>query len=85
MQESLRVLIITHQWPPVGGSGVQRAVKLAKYLSRAGVRVHVLTAAHPRYSLMDPTLVNDVPLEVMVHRVSGWDPASIAGRMAGFC
>jgi len=82
MPQPLRVLIITHQWPPVGGSGVQRAVKLAKYLSRAGVQVHVLTAAHPRYSLMDPTLIEDVPLEVAVHRVSGWDPASIAGRMA---
>lgn len=82
MAESLRVLIITHQWPPVGGSGVQRAVKLAKYMARAGVTVHVLTAAHPRYSLMDPTLGEDVPAEVTVHRVSGWDPASIAGRMA---
>lgn len=82
MQAALRVLIITHQWPPVGGSGVQRAVKLAKYWSRAGVHVHVLTAAHPRYSLMDPTLCDDVPADVTVHRVSGWDPASIAGRMA---
>lgn len=82
MHESLRVLIITHQWPPVGGSGVQRGVKLAKYLARAGVSVHVLTAAHPRYSLMDPTLCEDVPADVTVHRVSGWDPASIAGRMA---
>ena len=82
MSESLRVLIITHQWPPVGGSGVQRAVKLAKYLSRAGAAVHVLTAAHPRYSLMDPTLCDDIPADVTVHHVSGWDPASIAGRMA---
>lgn len=82
MNPSRSALIVTHQWPPVGGSGVQRAVKLAKYLSRAGHCVHVLTAAHPRYALMDASLAADVPEQVTVHRVAGWDPASFAGRIA---
>jgi len=82
MRISRRVLIVTHQWPPVGGSGVQRALKLAKHLARNGVSVLVLTAAHPRYTLMDESLLMDIPSEVTVHRVAGWDPASFAGRMA---
>ena len=31
-----RVLIITYYWPPSGGSGVQRWLKMSKYLPENG-------------------------------------------------
>lgn len=38
-----RVLIPTMQWPPMGGVGVRRKAKMAKYLARAGVDVKAVT------------------------------------------
>lgn len=72
------LLLVTYQFPPIGGSGVQRAVKLARYLPRAGWRAHVLSAGHTHYPLLDPMLVHDVGEAVPVHRVCGLEPASMA-------
>lgn len=38
------ILIVTLPWPPMGGVGVRRKAKMAKYIDRAGVPVHVITA-----------------------------------------
>lgn len=38
-----KVLIITYYWPPSGGGGVQRWLKLAKYLKRFDIEPIVLT------------------------------------------
>ena len=45
-----KVLILTYYWPPSGGAGVQRWLKLARYLSEKGVSVHILTV-DPEYAL----------------------------------
>ena len=37
-----RVLIITYYWPPSGGSGVQRWLKMSKYLNLAGSPLFIL-------------------------------------------
>ncbi len=81
------VLLVTYRFPPLGGSGVQRALKLARYLPDAGWRVHVLTAGHTHYPLIDATL-NGEPGDghdhglssenVQVHRVLGYEPGGIA-------
>ena len=46
----LRVLLVSYSFPPVGGAGVQRVVKLAKYLPHHGVWPAILTAANPERS-----------------------------------
>jgi hypothetical protein len=38
-----KVLMIAHQFPPIGGSGVQRTVKFVKYLRDFGWEPVVLT------------------------------------------
>ena len=38
----MRLLLVTMYWPPAGGAGVQRPLKLAGELSRLGFDVHVL-------------------------------------------
>jgi len=72
------LLLVTYQFPPIGGSGVQRAVKLARYLPRAGWRAHVLSAGHTHYPLLDPMLTRDVEKETTVHRACGLEPAALA-------
>lgn len=55
-----RVLIITYDFPPVSGSGVQRPTKFAKYLSEYGWEPVVLTTQKGRVVARDP----DATLEV---------------------
>lgn len=64
-----KVLIITYYWPPGSGAGVQRWVKLSKYLAELGVETHVLTvrAEQASYPLRDQSLLNEVGEKVIVH------------------
>jgi len=77
-----RVLIVSYAFPPIGGSGVQRPAKLAKYLSEFGWEAEVLTAAHHRFPWYDESLAADIPDNVHVHRVSGYEPACLASSIA---
>jgi glycosyltransferase involved in cell wall biosynthesis len=64
-----KVGIITYYWPPAGGPGVQRWLKLTKYLARMGVEVHVVTVNPDRatYPLRDEGLRSDVAPAVKVY------------------
>lgn len=77
------LLLVAYHFPPRGGSGVQRAAKLARYLPRCGWRVHVLTAGHDHHVLVDQTLLEEFGEDVIVHRVPGWEPGALAARIAG--
>jgi len=62
--------IITYYWPPAGGPGVQRWLKLSKYLAQQGLEIHVVTvdAQKATYPLRDEGLQDDVPEGIQVHR-----------------
>ena len=62
----MKVLLVAFYFPPAGGAGVQRPLKFAGELARAGVDVHVLTPDDPRWLHRDEELV--VPPNVLVHR-----------------
>jgi hypothetical protein len=64
----LNLLLITYSFPPAGGVGVLRALSLAKYLPENGVRVDVLTARNAPAVGKDPSLLEQVPASVKVHR-----------------
>lgn len=82
-----RVLLVTYTFPPVGGAGVQRVGKLAKYLPRCGWNVSVLTAANPSVPLFDNSLLADIGEGTEVHRARTLEPgyamkAMVAGTAA---
>ena len=65
-------------FPPAGGGGVQRPLKLAQYLPALGIETHVLAPDDPRWVHRDPEL--RVPTQAWVHRAryvgpSGRKPA----------
>ena len=64
--------IISYYWPPAGGPGVQRWLKLSKYLARQGVEVFVVTvdAEKATYPLRDEGLLEDVESGIRVVRTS---------------
>ena len=69
-----RLLLIAYNFPPVGGAGVQRPVKWAKYLRRAGWDVTVLTTLNPSVPARDESLLADLPADVNVVRARTWEP-----------
>ncbi len=57
---------MTMYFPPAGGGGVQRPLKLAQYLPALGVETHVLAPDDPKWVHRDPEL--RVPTQAWVHR-----------------
>lgn len=63
-----RVLMVSAAFPPTGGSGVQRTVKFAKYLSRYGWQPTVWTVDRYDGLPKDASLLCDIGAEVTVCR-----------------
>ncbi len=63
---STRVLIVCFYFPPAGGGGVQRPLKLARYLPELGIETHVLAPRDPRWIHRDEQL--ELPSSAHVHR-----------------
>ena len=80
-----RLLLITYYFPPSGGSGVQRALKFAKYLPEAGWQPTVLTVrtGEALYPDLDPSLEREVPAALQVERTKAWDPYALYARLVG--
>ena len=76
----MKVLIVSFYFPPAGGGGVQRPLKLAQYLPAMGIETHVLAPDDPRWLHRDDGL--RVPTQAWVHRaryvgVSGGKPSEV--------
>ena len=66
-----RLLAIAYFFPPLGGGGCQRTVKLIRDLEPRGWAATVVTAREADYWILDPTLAEDVPSSAEVLRVKG--------------
>ena len=62
----MKVLLVTMYFPPAGGGGVQRSLKLAQYLPALGIETHVLAPDDPKWVHTDSEL--RVPTQAWVHR-----------------
>ena len=78
-----RVLIITYYWPPSGGSGVQRWLKMSKYLPENGWQPVIYTAENAEYPVEDPSLAQDVAPEAEVIRRSIVEPYGFYKKFLG--
>jgi glycosyltransferase involved in cell wall biosynthesis len=78
----LRALVVSYVFPPAGGAGVQRVLKLVKYLPRHGVQPAVLTARDPSVPLQDDSLTRDVPPGTDILRARTFEPGYGAKQLA---
>jgi glycosyltransferase involved in cell wall biosynthesis len=62
----VKVLLVTMYFPPAGGGGVQRPLKLAQYLPALGIETHVLAPDDPKWVHRDDDL--RVPTQAWIHR-----------------
>lgn len=77
-----RVLIVSYHFPPVGGAGVQRIAKFARYLPESNWAVSVLQAANPSVPLLDRSLVAELPAELVIERARTLEPSYAAKQSA---
>lgn len=63
----MKILLISFYFPPAGGGGVQRPLKLASHLPQFGIGVHVLAPIDSKWIHRDENL--NVPDDAIVHRV----------------
>ncbi|HEV3190830.1 MAG TPA: glycosyltransferase, partial [Polyangiaceae bacterium] len=82
MRDNLRALVVSYAFPPVGGAGVQRVLKLVKYLPSHRVRPAVLTVANASVPLHDESLARDIPEFTEILRTSTLEPSYSAKRLA---
>jgi glycosyltransferase involved in cell wall biosynthesis len=68
----VKVLLVAMYFPPAGGAGVQRPLKLAGHLAELGFDVHVVAPDDPKWIYRDPSL--RVPEALTVHRVRNVGP-----------
>jgi len=78
-----RVLIITYYWPPNGGVGGLRWLKMCKYLPGHGWQPVVYTPANPEMAAVDEGLLRDVAPELEVIKQPITEPFSLYKRFTG--
>ncbi|MEZ4847830.1 MAG: glycosyl transferase family 1 [Bacteroidia bacterium] len=78
-----KVLLITYYWPPSGGAGVQRVLKMGKYFHEYGWKPIIYTAENPAYPIIDESLLQDVPSELTVIKGPIWEPYELYKKFTG--
>ena len=78
-----RVLIITYYWPPSGGSGVQRWLKMSKYLPENSWRPVIYTTKNAEYPIVDSSLEKDVAPDLEVIRRPIFEPYDYYKKFLG--
>jgi hypothetical protein len=79
-----RVLIITYYWPPSGGGGVMRWLKMSKYLPEFGWQPVIYTPRKSRsFGNRDESLETEVHPETEIIRYPIWEPYDIYRRLTG--
>jgi glycosyltransferase involved in cell wall biosynthesis len=83
-----RVLMLAYYFPPLGGGGVQRTLKHAKYLPSAGFDVIVVTGTGRGFPLRDPGLARElVPGTVVLRaptlplQIARWKTEGVLRRL----
>jgi len=78
-----RVLIITYYWPPNGGAGVYRWLKLSKLLPEHGWQPVICTPENPEVVADDPGLLKDVRSDIEVVKRPITEPFNLYKRFTG--
>jgi glycosyltransferase involved in cell wall biosynthesis len=78
-----RVLVVSYNFPPLGGVGIQRTLKYATYLPRWGWEPVVLTARNPGAALRDDDTSRSVPPGLLVERAFCPEPVKLRHALGG--
>ena len=71
----INVLFIAYHFPPIGGAGVQRTIKFARYLPDLDYMPVIVTgpgSTDGRWTPLDEDLLNQIPPGVRIYRTEGY-------------
>lgn len=78
-----RLLVLAYYVPPLGGSGVQRVAKLAKYLPAHGWDVEIVAPSPGAYFARDEGLLAELDAAgIAIHRTRSLDPTRLGSTAA---
>ena len=69
-----KFLIVTYYWPPSGGAGVMRWLKMTRYIGQAGWAPVVYTPLDGEIAVEDTSLLQEVADDVTIVRRPIWEP-----------
>lgn len=78
-----KVLIISYYWPPSGGGGVMRWLKMSKYLPELGWKPIVYTPENPDASVVDPSLLKEIHPDLVELKTQIWEPYDFYRKLTG--
>lgn len=81
VDEKKRILLITYYWPPAGGAGVQRWLKMSKYLAQ-DFNLSVFCPETPNYPIVDNSLKMEIPPQTIQITQKIWEPYQIAEKFS---
>ena len=79
----LKVLLITYYWPPAGGGGVQRWLKMSKYFSENDIDLTIYTPENPEYPAIDNSSLKEVGTELKIIKRPILEPYSFYKKFVG--
>ena len=80
MKKTLKILVIAYYWPPDTGGGVQRILKVCKYLKAAGHEPVVVTKRLSVHSSSDRSFFQDTRGIRTIRVPFRYDPLALFGR-----
>lgn len=78
-----RILLITYYWPPSGGAGVQRWLKMSKYLAELGWGITVYSPENPETPANDSSLRNEIHPSIKEIKRKIWEPYQLYSFLSG--
>jgi len=71
------LLVIAYYFPPSGGPGVQRVLKLIKYIREFGWNPIILTVKDAQYQALDYSLLEEIPQNCKIYKTKIFEPYDI--------
>ena len=78
-----KVLIITYYWPPAGGPGVQRVLKIVENLPSQGWEPLILTVEDPSAPARDKDLIKRIPDHCKIFKTKTREPFNAYKKLTG--
>lgn len=70
----IKVLLISYYWPPAGGGGVQRWLKMSKYFHNMDIDLHVYTPLDGEFPGYDESLIKEIHPSIKMIKTPIWEP-----------
>lgn len=78
-----KVLIISYYWPPSGGGGVMRWLKMSKFLPELGWQPIICTPENPDPSVIDESLLSEIHPDIIELKTPIWEPYDFYRKITG--